>query len=280
MVHRIVVGAIALMPVTLAAQGIRDAVNSITPEDVRHRIGILAHDSMRGRDTPSPEIEETANYIAGQFRSFGLSPLGDEGSYLQRYPLLQESRDLESTRIWIGDTELIPGEDFGFMFGAPRGQVGGDAVFVSGTVTDLSQIAALDLGGKAVIVLAQTEAGNFTPGFRPVLNGLFRRPRPSMVIVVSDRPEENFAGTGGDRLRTTKAWDPSGQGGFAYFEVRVESVANVLRQAGIDLARAMSRTGEPITATPIPGLAVRGEFGWRVVNRTSAPNVVGLLEGS
>jgi hypothetical protein len=49
---------------------VRAAANTITPQDVARRIGIIAHDSMRGRDTPSPELEEVAEYIAGEFRRF------------------------------------------------------------------------------------------------------------------------------------------------------------------------------------------------------------------
>ncbi|MGH7544982.1 MAG: hypothetical protein ACREKI_02235, partial [Gemmatimonadota bacterium] len=63
------------------------AIATITAEDVRARVGLLAHDSMRGRDTPSPELEETAQYVAGQFRAFGLEPGAGDG-YIQRYPIL------------------------------------------------------------------------------------------------------------------------------------------------------------------------------------------------
>jgi hypothetical protein len=65
----------------------RRGLETITQADVRRRIGIIADDSMRGRDTPSPGLESTARYIAGEFRHFGLTPAGDSGSFIQRYPL-------------------------------------------------------------------------------------------------------------------------------------------------------------------------------------------------
>src|SRR3989441_9391231 len=49
---------------------IKDAVESITPADVRTRIGILADDSMLGRATPSPQLELVASYVAREFRRF------------------------------------------------------------------------------------------------------------------------------------------------------------------------------------------------------------------
>ncbi len=59
---------------------------TITPADLRARVGVLAHDSMRGRDTPSPELEKTARYVADAFREFGLLPGVGDG-YIQRYPI-------------------------------------------------------------------------------------------------------------------------------------------------------------------------------------------------
>ena len=52
---------------------------AITAADVARRVGILAHDSMLGRDTPSRGLELTAQYVADQFRRFGLKPGGDDG---------------------------------------------------------------------------------------------------------------------------------------------------------------------------------------------------------
>ena len=63
-----------------------EAAATITAADLSARIGALAHDSMRGRATPSPEIDKTARHIAGRFKEFGLLP-GDGDSYLQLYPL-------------------------------------------------------------------------------------------------------------------------------------------------------------------------------------------------
>ena len=49
-----------------------DAAASITAPDVARRVGILADDSMMGRDTPSRGLEMTAKYVADEFRRFGL----------------------------------------------------------------------------------------------------------------------------------------------------------------------------------------------------------------
>jgi len=71
------------------------AAAQIDVDDLRSRLGIIADDSMRGRDTPSPELQQTAEYVAAQFESFGLRP-GNGDSWLQEYPLTTMSAGPES----------------------------------------------------------------------------------------------------------------------------------------------------------------------------------------
>ncbi|MDI6766076.1 MAG: M28 family peptidase [Bacteroidota bacterium] len=57
----------------------------ITPELLKKHIYTLASDSMKGRNTPSPELDSAANYIAGVFKSSGLQTVN--GSYFQKVGL-------------------------------------------------------------------------------------------------------------------------------------------------------------------------------------------------
>jgi hypothetical protein len=65
----------------------RLAVSVITEEGIRDKVFLLAHDSMRGRWTPSPELEQAARWAQARFRELGLRPGGDGGSHLQWYAL-------------------------------------------------------------------------------------------------------------------------------------------------------------------------------------------------
>ena len=62
-----------LFPLAASAQtgggGVEAALNTITAEDIAQRIGVIAHDSMAGRNTPSPGLERTANFC--RHHSFG-----------------------------------------------------------------------------------------------------------------------------------------------------------------------------------------------------------------
>ncbi|HUG41196.1 MAG TPA: M28 family peptidase [Longimicrobiales bacterium] len=59
---------------------------TIQPREIRQHVGFLASDRMRGRDTPSPELERAASWIAERFAAAGLEPAGDDGGYIQFLP--------------------------------------------------------------------------------------------------------------------------------------------------------------------------------------------------
>lgn len=55
----------------------------ISVEDAKTHLNMLAADSMAGRNTPSPQLDIAARYIADRFKEYGLQPL--HGSYIQPY---------------------------------------------------------------------------------------------------------------------------------------------------------------------------------------------------
>ncbi|PXA99446.1 aminopeptidase [Nostoc sp. 3335mG] len=66
-------------------------INAQLPADqaaMKAHVMFLASDQLRGRDAGSPEYDIAAQYVASQFYAAGLRPAGDEGSYLQRVPLI------------------------------------------------------------------------------------------------------------------------------------------------------------------------------------------------
>ena len=74
-------------PLEPLGEGVVVAAASIEPDGYLRRLGVIAHDSMGGRDTPSPGLEMTAAWIASEFERMGLAPAGDDGSYVQRYTI-------------------------------------------------------------------------------------------------------------------------------------------------------------------------------------------------
>jgi Zn-dependent M28 family amino/carboxypeptidase len=64
------------------------AMETITPDHVRWHVRFLAHDLLEGRGTGQRGGDIAAEYIATQFAEYGLKPAGDNGSYLQKVPLV------------------------------------------------------------------------------------------------------------------------------------------------------------------------------------------------
>src|ERR1700722_8576614 len=63
-------------------------VDHISAESLRGNLSYIASDLLQGRATPSPGLDLAAEYIAAQFRRFGLEPAGDDG-YFQTATLIQ-----------------------------------------------------------------------------------------------------------------------------------------------------------------------------------------------
>jgi Zn-dependent M28 family amino/carboxypeptidase len=64
------------------------AMETIDPEHIRWHVRFLSHDLLEGRGTGQRGGEIAAEYIATQFAEYGLKPAGDNGSYLQKVPLV------------------------------------------------------------------------------------------------------------------------------------------------------------------------------------------------
>src|ERR1700733_762860 len=53
-------------------------LSGISPDSLRANLSFLASDDLKGRYTPSPELDIAASFIAARFRGAGLEPLGDQ----------------------------------------------------------------------------------------------------------------------------------------------------------------------------------------------------------
>lgn len=267
------------VPAVLSAQApaIARAVSSITPQDIQKRIEIIADDSMRGRNTPSPELDEVANYIAGEFAHFGLAPGGDDGSYLQRYPIDQVRVDTARSVIAVigGPTWKI-GRDAVVLFGETDSPVSGAVTVVDGGNGGVAAVEQADLAGRIVVVVVPPP-----PASGPLLNAVFAKQASAIILSQTNRPDviwnPMLARQG--RTVTTRVGGASQGGGGITLELREPTIAPVLRRAGYDVAGVRADPNRPTTVTPLPDLEMRVDVQQEVVESRSAPNVVGVLPG-
>ena len=95
-------------------------VNAALPADqaaMKSHVMFLASDAMKGREAGTGEFDIAAEYVAAQFYSAGLRPAGDEGSFLQKVPLLSVKPASKGSLALAGKkgaaaTPLVFGEDY------------------------------------------------------------------------------------------------------------------------------------------------------------------------
>jgi len=106
----------------------RSAAERITAERMKEILYYIASDEMQGRDTPSPGLDKTAQYIADNLKRLKLTPMGDKGSYFQRIALSKTEVDREHTTAQLGERAFRAGDDF-LPLGRVSGEVEGVVVY-------------------------------------------------------------------------------------------------------------------------------------------------------
>jgi hypothetical protein len=160
---------------------IRAAGSLITPAKVLSRLSIIADDSMGGRNTPSSGLEKTAQYLADNYRAWGLLPAGEDSSWFQRYPL-QRLR-LNPAESWFEVDAAGTISHFTFtrwvtVSGPMTGQVlSGALEIISGAVT-AADVESLDISGK-IVLFVQNAA---RPTENAFVSRALRAKRPVAIV--------------------------------------------------------------------------------------------------
>ena len=74
--------------VYMPAPGQVTSTPAITAAELQHHLEYLASDALEGRKTGTKGADLAAQYIAREFKAYGLSPAGTNGSYLQTFEVV------------------------------------------------------------------------------------------------------------------------------------------------------------------------------------------------
>ena len=74
------------------------AIKSIDPERIRATVKYLSDDALEGRGTGQKGGDMAADWIAEQFKSYGLQPAGDDGTFFQNVKFFGVSTDPKQTQ--------------------------------------------------------------------------------------------------------------------------------------------------------------------------------------
>jgi hypothetical protein len=250
------------------------AAQTISPADIQRRIGIIADDSMRGRDTPSPELDKVAAYIAGEYRHLKLKPAGDSGRFQQRYSLDRVQIVAESSVVFVhggGDATFTYGKDFAFADNQfQSGDYAGELVLVSGSVGGALSADTARLAGKMIILTN----GPRNRGERQRVLAW----KPAGVVLASSASDSVWPQMV-NRTTRPQLRDPSRPVGPPLVIVaRLATLQPLVTRLGGDFAAAQA--GTTFSVQPLGGAQLHVHARIQPVERNSAPNVVAILEGS
>ena len=154
-------------------------------------VAYLAADAREGRATGSVGFDQAADYVATRFKNLGLEPAGDNGTFFQRVPLLEATRQQNGAVLklqqdnfvqeFIFEKEFLPGVNFN----QPSHSITANMVFVGQGVfaPDLkhNDYAGVTLRDKIAVVFEGA------PEYFPITQRAFYSSRNEKLKQLSER---------------------------------------------------------------------------------------------
>jgi hypothetical protein len=244
------------------------AAATITPADLAREIGVLADDSMAGRDTPSPELEKAASYLAGRFEAMGLEPAGEDGTYIDRFEYSISRLATEETVVRVQGHDDGPRYERDFFMVAGPAPVESEAYYVgvAGEATAPPEEA------HGAILVYDHPGGELDQQWQMRMMGAVQAAvtnQAAALLIVLD-PE--FPGEMMGQLAQATASQPAP---FPVVGITHEAARQLFASVGTDL-EAVRSAGQPAGL----GDAVLEIRSQRTTRSETPPNVVALLRGS
>lgn len=263
----------AVNPVTYA--------NSITAEDLKKHLYIVAGAEMEGRETATEGQRKAAAYIQNYFKELGLAP-GVNGGYQQYYPVYQDS--LVKASIEINGKKFQPFTDFAVTLGSANSStfMNSEVVFVGYGISDSTRndYKGIDARGKVVLVLAGSPPAAAQPattaprrgfGVSPVIEAALKNGAIAVFQVQPGFPRRTGSSRGNQYVSGfRKTIYPNL---YAISDQMAESIMGADYAAAKDAMKA----GNPQAKSYAANIFV--EFSKAIVEMQSS-NVIGFLEGT
>lgn len=140
---------------------------TISKASIAAHLKFLSSDAMKGRDTPSPELEIAAEYLRTQLELYGVKPFAAYPDYFQKVAMKKNVRPTAGA-VTIGNTSLGLGTDFLFLAGSNQSWSGEYVVL---DYASPEEIEAADVKGKMIIANAGSSDTQSTRGWFRLTKG-------------------------------------------------------------------------------------------------------------
>lgn len=270
----------------------RSIVDNITIASIKASTAALSSAEMQGRGTMQPGGEKAAAWIADQYKKFGLKPLGDNGTYLQKINF-KETIATPETVFKVGEDTLKHGSDFGLLpMNSGDKNVSGDLLFAAYAFPmqgpDSDYLKNVDLRGKVVVILEGPPKGvpqkvwEDNEASQIVIMNLVMRGAAAIVFVGHGReknpPDETI------NYFSRRQVALAGEAGYPPMVppiafIGAKAAGKLFAKSGITLADALAKADAP-GFLPID-LKQKAQIVAKYKTTTgTSPNVVGFIEGS
>lgn len=152
-------------------KSIEKPLKEVSPKALEQHIAFLSDDKMRGRMPGTPEFITAVEYIESQYRTLGVAPGGESGSYRQKVTIRNARLNVEASSLTITLPEkkevLEFGKDYSLSpdMNADQNTVEAPVVFagygISAPKLGYDDYKGLDVKGKIVLVLGRTPEDRF-----------------------------------------------------------------------------------------------------------------------
>lgn len=158
---------ISLGIISCSSSKVSQTESEITAQDAMKHLMYLASDDLKGRATGTDEINIAAQYIAENFKSYGLKPLGDSG-YYQNFEVTTgvELTENNHLAITIGDKKFnfTLNENYSPLGFSDNASIFGDIVFagygIEAEKLGYNDFADVDVKDKIALVLRYSPEGD------------------------------------------------------------------------------------------------------------------------
>ncbi|CAG5008164.1 hypothetical protein DYBT9275_04207 [Dyadobacter sp. CECT 9275] len=281
--------------------------NTITAEDLKKHLTIIASDSLEGRDTGSPGQKKAAEYVTKYFKEYGLTPIAtaEDGSksYFQKYKLYK--RGWGEVYLKVDGQKYEFNKDFYISGLADLPQEITSPVIFAGYGIEspgYDDYAHRDVTGKAVVIFEgepRSADGNY------IVNGttekskwgsnvawqqkvkLAREKGAKYVLIVTEKTGEDFDKEIRQRAVMARRFSAptlnpveESSDNMAAFVISSDVAAKILKTTNRKLAAEkaeIAKTGKPVSKTLTGSVAFKAE---RVSSTIDTENVAAFLEGS
>ncbi len=257
---------------------------TITSDDCKGWLSKLASDEFEGRGTGQAGYQKAAEFVAANFKEWGLAPVGDKGpdgqpTYFQNVPFVGSSIDITTAVFsYTGGKEVIRlkmGEGFS---ASGSGSIDGEfpIVFVAGKST-AKELGSLDVSGKVVIFMPTTETATGTRGSRQSRGPRDLTAKAAVVFTINDVSAARLSVASG----VTQKSSGSERGDVKRaptMAITTAAAKQLAAAAGVDLDKLATEG-----ATNPVSKAGKGKLQLKIENHVKdipVPNVIGYLEGS